>query len=194
MRIPKVITFSLLGGLLALASGCGSDESRTVPVAGKIMRGGQAWSPKTELGNISLPPGDPGATVIFFSKADPKAGMSGEFQATLNTDTGTFTVAGPFGKGIPPGEYDVIVYMGAVGDPSGKAAAGAKSGSSSPQPAGAKSSGPPSAGPPSSGPPGSGGSGAPSSSRHGREIGKKAVTVPDAGVQDLVVEIPAAKK
>jgi len=154
----------LLFGLVCLAGCSGGDEEKVVAVSGKILKGGQAWSLKDELGNTKLPPGDSGGNVVFTRK-NAGAGKEGlEYKAVLNATNGTFTVPGTSGNGIPPGDYEVVVYVGSFGG---------------------------------GGPPGGGGGvpgGAPKAAKgggmYGKEVGRKTVAVPEAGLNNLVIELP----
>jgi len=154
-------SLALLG--LVAVLGCGaSDEPKSVPVSGKITKGGLVWSLTEELAGATLPPGDKGGTVMFISKGAVKEQSGVEYNAALNSANGSFTVPGPFGKGLPPGEYDLVVYVGVFG-------AGGKSGIP-------------------------GGGGIPgkakgNNSMHGKEVGRKAVIVPDGGITDIVLDL-----
>lgn len=155
-----LVRCSVLCGLFA-ALGCGgTNEMKTVAVAGKITKGGAPWSLTQELGGAKLPPGDAGGSVIFISKGGAKEQSGVEYNAALNAANGTFTVPGPYGKGLPPGEYEVVVYIGAFGGAS-------------------------------KGPPGGGGGlpGKSGGSMHGKEIGRKSVTVPEAGISDIALDL-----
>lgn len=148
------------GTVLALAAlavlGCGDAPTgpKTVAVQGTITKGGKPWSVAAELGATALPPGDPGGAVVLTRKVPGAAGE--EFAATLDPAAGTFKVFGGTGKGVPAGDYDVVVYVGFTG-------------------------GVPSAAKKGSAP----------ASRHGREVGRKAVTVTEAGPNDLAIDLPA---
>jgi len=144
-------TVLALAVFAALGCGGGPPGPKTVAVSGAVTKGGKPWSVTAELGGAVLPPGDVGGAVIFTSKA----GADGEeFAATLDPTSGTFQVLGLEGNGIPPGPYDVVVYLGAHG---GSAA---------------KRGGRP-------------------ESVHGREVGRKAVTVAETGVNTVAIDLPA---
>ena len=107
------------GGLVALFGlavlGCGgTSEEPTVPVRGKILKGGLPFSPKSMIKG-PLPPGDPGATIVFKRKGGSRDGE--EFQGTIDPNTGDFEVPGNTGKGIPESRYQVTLYVGAMGTP-----------------------------------------------------------------------------
>jgi hypothetical protein len=99
---PRSLLFALLGASLAASAGCGS--SNTVRVTGKLLKGGTPYVAPSDQ-RISL-------TFVAMDVKDDsaKTSLAGEpFLADLDPATGTFTVPGKEGKGIPPGKYRVAV-------------------------------------------------------------------------------------
>ncbi len=146
----------LLFALVAVGSpGCGGGDPlpTLVPVQGKVTRGGKPWPVAAELGAATLPPGASGGSVVFTRKGAAPGRTGEEFVGLLKADGATFSVPGLVGTGIPPGDYDAVVYLGAFG---GKP-------------------------PPGKGP----------VTVHGREVGRKAVTVTEAGPNDVSIDLPA---
>jgi hypothetical protein len=102
---------TMLRGVLVVAaviatslclSGCG--DGRSVWVTGKLVKGGAKYNPPeghlvtvTFVG-IELP--NESGKVVQAEEA---------FQAVLDPDSGSFSVPGPEGRGIPPGKYRVAV-------------------------------------------------------------------------------------
>jgi hypothetical protein len=88
------VTLSCCAAAL-LAAGCGA---KGVTVAGQVLSGGQ---PITVL---------PSEEIRVGFSAEAPAGQQGiAAWATVNPKDGSFTLAGPAGKGIPPGKYHVVV-------------------------------------------------------------------------------------
>ena len=165
------------GGLAALIGftivGCaGTSEEPTVPVRGKILKGGLPFSPQSMIKG-PLPPGDPGAKIVFKRMGGSKAGE--EFHGTIDPNTGDFEVPGNTGKGIPESRYQVTLYVGAFGvseeKPSGR-------------------SGPPGAAPPIGGGGGSTGEGL----SLGKQVFQDEIEIPAGGKTDIVLEIDKKKK
>ncbi|MGL6076149.1 MAG: hypothetical protein ACRC8S_18475 [Fimbriiglobus sp.] len=97
---------------LTVILGCGGGSGEEVySVSGKVTKAGSMWHPKDEMGKKALPPGDAGCTIIFEKKGD----KPDSFNAVFNPETSTFHMPGITGKGIPAGEYEVRVYLGAGG-------------------------------------------------------------------------------
>jgi hypothetical protein len=163
------------GGLVALIGlavlGCGgTSEEPTFPVRGKILKGSLPFSPQSMIKG-PLPPGDPGAKIVFKRMGGSRAGE--EFHGSIDPNTGDFEVPGNTGKGIPESRYQVTLYVGAFGvteeKPSGR-------------------SGPPGSAPPIGG----------ESSGGGLSLGKPVfqdeIEIPAGGKTDIVLEIDKKKK
>jgi len=148
---------TLLALVVSATLGCGGATGpKTAVVSGTVTRGGKPWSLAGELGGAVLPPGDPGCALIFVSKVGGSSKGGEEFRAALDPATGGFKLAGVEGKGVPAGDYDAVVYLGAFGA----------------APAAAKK-------------------GAAPVSMHGREVARKAVTVTEAGPNEVAIDLPA---
>lgn len=146
----------LLLALVAVGSpGCGGPDPlpKLLPVQGTVTRAGKPWPVAAELGTATLPPGASGGSVVLVRKGAAPGRTPEEFVGVLKADGATFTVPGLVGTGVPPGDYDAVVYLGAFG---GKP------------------------------PPGKG-----NVTVHGREVGRKAVTVTEAGPNDIAIDLPA---
>ena len=150
---PRGFTLPLLALVAFGAAGCGGPLPKSVPVRGAVTRAGKPWAVAAELGTATLPPGASGGSVVFTRKGAAPGRTAEEFVGVLKADGATFTVPGLVGDGIPPGDYDAVVYLGAFG---GKP------------------------------PPGKG-----TVTVHGREVGRKAVTVTEAGPNDVAIDLPA---
>jgi hypothetical protein len=88
--------------VLAVLSGCGSGG--TVWVTGKLVKGGAQYTPPVRQ-RVAL-----SFVVIELKNTSAKTISRGDaFAAEVNQQTGTFTVPGPQGQGIPPGKYRVEV-------------------------------------------------------------------------------------
>jgi hypothetical protein len=87
----RVVFTAAIAALFAALAGCGSTGRH--PVSGKVLYNGQPAV---------------GASVTFVRKG---AGAATDHEAAQGVvqDDGTFTLAGPTGKGAPPGEYIVLV-------------------------------------------------------------------------------------
>ena len=123
----RVFGVTLLAAAVAVSLGCsGESGPKTALVSGTVTKGGKPWSLASELGGAVLPPGDAGCTLVFTSKPGGKAKGGEDFRAALDPATGSFKVGGAAGKGIPAGDYDAVVYLGAFGaGPSGAPKKGA---------------------------------------------------------------------
>ncbi|MFO0925588.1 MAG: hypothetical protein U0736_00925 [Gemmataceae bacterium] len=107
-RLPAALAVGTVA--VILLTGCPSGGPKNVPIKGKLVDNGQPVKAAAKL-----PPGDPGMRVEFITV---KGGVAGEpYGASVNAGEGTFTVPGPKGKGIPPGQYKVSVHVGAFGAP-----------------------------------------------------------------------------
>lgn len=102
MRFLLVFAFTL-----ALVAGCSEAESPTV--RGQLLNNGRPLSvdnpDKFDLKLVSVNGAGPGQNV---------------FPARVERD-GTFVFAGPTGRGVPPGEYKVVIETGPVPDAFGRA-------------------------------------------------------------------------
>jgi hypothetical protein len=85
----RVVFTAVIAACVAASAGCGSNGRH--PVSGKVLYNGQPAV---------------GASVTFVRKG---AGTYHEAAQGIVQDDGTFTLAGPTGKGAPPGEYIVLV-------------------------------------------------------------------------------------
>jgi hypothetical protein len=95
----KVLSVSGLLGLM-LACGCASGP-KVVPIKGKLTNGG-----KSVLADRKN-----GITIVFTPIAEPGQGATTTYPAALDTDTDTFVVQGPDGKGMPLGKYKVSLTI-----------------------------------------------------------------------------------
>ena len=154
--MARSLSVGFLVALVAVGpAGCGGGETlpKLVPVQGTVTRAGKPWPVAAEIGNAVLPPGASGGSVVFTRRGAAPGRTGEEFVGVLKADGATFTVPGLVGTGVPPGDYDAVVYLGAFG---GKP------------------------------PPGKG-----NVTAHGREVGRKAVTVTEAGPNDVAIDLPA---
>jgi hypothetical protein len=87
----RVVFTAVMAACLAASAGCGSNGRH--PVSGMVLYNGQPAV---------------GASVTFVRKG-ADAGTDHEAAQGVVQDDGTFTLAGPAGKGAPPGEYIVLV-------------------------------------------------------------------------------------
>jgi hypothetical protein len=97
------LVLALLSAAFVASPGCG-EPSNVVWVKGKLQKGGTAY----------VPPKDQVVTVTFvgleIQDNSGKAIQAAEpFQAEVDQDSGTFSVPGTEGRGIPPGKYRVAV-------------------------------------------------------------------------------------
>jgi hypothetical protein len=94
---------AFLGASLVALGGCGSGN--TVWVTGNLLKGGSQYVPPTgQLVYVTF--------VAMDVKDEPgaKVSLAGEpFVAQLDQATGTFSVPGKEGKGIPPGRYRIAI-------------------------------------------------------------------------------------
>ena len=80
---------------------------------GRILKNGLPLKP-SENATLNMPPGDPGLEVIFIKLGTADAGA--EIPARILAEPpGTFDLVGAEGKGIPPGKYRVVVFLGPFG-------------------------------------------------------------------------------
>lgn len=154
----------------AFVLGCDSGP-KVVTVKGKLTKGGQPYKLERVAGADPLPPGELGVRVLFRKVG---GGDNYESYAVLDAAAMTFSVPGYDGKGIPPGDYEVIV-MALTGERPKAPASGAPPGGMS--------------GPPGVRPPGSGGPPSDMVPTEGKEVAKMKVTIPDTGKTDLVIEV-----
>jgi hypothetical protein len=89
--ISRLALGCVVAGSLLVGVGCDSGGRRSV--TGKVLYNGQPAA---------------GATVTFVRKDSANRLDDTMPQGTVEAD-GTFTLAGPTGKGVPPGEYIVLV-------------------------------------------------------------------------------------
>lgn len=97
-----------------MAVGCekeGPAAGKTI-LKGKLVKGGEPYAldqskVKLPKGGTAMPPGISTSSVlqVVLISADGKD----QYTAKTNSDTGTFEVAGPDGKGIAPGRYKIAV-------------------------------------------------------------------------------------
>ena len=119
MRISTRIGMVLGGFLAFVVASCGGPVRNDVSVKGRLTENGAAVMVPDDL-----PPGTRPVVVCFYLLTED--GQTGEPNyATLEAD-GSFTVAGPQGKGIPTGKYRVSVE--AAGKGTGKGAGAPKTG------------------------------------------------------------------
>ena len=109
---PGLVLAGLFG---VLAAGCAPDgvpeaEDGNVLAECRVLKNGLPVRPTGE----NLPPGDPGLKVVFVKLGSADAGK--EMTASLaDEEEGTFGLVGPEGKGIPPGKYRVVLFLGPEG-------------------------------------------------------------------------------
>src|SRR5262245_11384133 len=87
-------------------------EGKVIP-RGRILKNGLPLKPSEQVME-RMPPGDPGGQVNFITLGTANAGM--EIPASILPEPpGSFDVIGAEGKGIPPGRYRVVVFLGPYG-------------------------------------------------------------------------------
>ncbi len=100
--LKRPIIVALVIAPLVALSGCGG--SIAVPVKGKVLKDGAAYSP---------PKGEIVYVTFYESQKKNDAGktvQSGQpYQAKVDQTNGTFALLGPKGQGLPPGKYRVAV-------------------------------------------------------------------------------------
>jgi hypothetical protein len=98
----SLASLAFLTASVIASPGCGGGN--TLWVTGKLLKGGTQYAPsKDQLVTI---------TFIALGGQDPsgKTVQGGEpYQAEYDPASGTFSVPGPDGRGIPPGKYRVAV-------------------------------------------------------------------------------------
>lgn|GEM_PF-5767968 len=149
---------------VALSGGCGGSETKLAPVKGRLVAKDDSPFKVQRPDNQPLPPGDPGIRVKFVRVGDPPPGEDTTYYASVNAETSAFEVPGKANRGIPPGKYQVIIAVGAAGEPVGRK------------------------GPSRGGPPGAG-----APSMDGVEVAWQEVTVPDEGLTDLKLTVEVKK-
>src|ERR1700722_7928656 len=87
----RVVFTAVIAACLAASAGCGSNGRH--PVYGKVLYNGEPAV---------------GANVTFVRKGAAPGTDNQAIQGVVQDD-GTFTLAGPAGKGAPPGDYVVLV-------------------------------------------------------------------------------------
>jgi hypothetical protein len=107
----------LLVAIVVVAVGCDKGHPKAaegkVLAKGRILKNGLPLKPSEKVMD-NMPPGDPGLQVIFITLGTADAGA--EIQARILAEPpGTFDLVGAEGKGIPPGKYRVVVFLGPFG-------------------------------------------------------------------------------
>jgi hypothetical protein len=110
MRLRRFIVGMAFLASFVLVAGCGPTEEPVAKVHGKIVKGGAAYDPTSDLKGVQLPPEYPGVEIHFTRTDKP-----GQFQATYTKSGSTFELLGNNGNGIPLGKYTVKVYVGVPG-------------------------------------------------------------------------------
>ena len=99
----RFVIIALLIAPLVISAGCGG-STNTVWVTGKLLKGGTKYvPPEGQLVSVTL-------VGLEIQDDSGKVVESSEpFLAQLDQASGTFSVSGPQGRGIPPGKYRVAV-------------------------------------------------------------------------------------
>ncbi|NBO92705.1 MAG: hypothetical protein EBV06_10420 [Planctomycetia bacterium] len=96
---------------IVVAVGCSSSSEKMVTVSGTLLKDGKPYTFAAQ----KLPPGDPGFRLEFMKQDNGKDGEI--FSADFKSDSGSFSVKGTKGPGVPVGKYKVILTKGAFGAP-----------------------------------------------------------------------------
>lgn len=89
--------------LAVLTTACSNSGSGPAPVTvkGRVTKGGKVLEVPAQVGRVQV--------TFYEVKAD--GGMTDPNEAIVDASTGSFTVPGSGGKGIPKGKYKVAVHQ-----------------------------------------------------------------------------------
>jgi hypothetical protein len=99
---PRAKAIGLVLRLLAVLAAAGCGSSGTIDVTGKLLKAGTPYRPAAGQ--------DLGVT-LYALDAGKSTALDEPYPAQYDSETGTFHVPGPDGRGIPPGRYRVAIVQ-----------------------------------------------------------------------------------